>query len=54
MVDDHDLKRCEPHAIMESDKAETAATTPGLVEMLKRVCGPTRRAGARIWPGALA
>jgi hypothetical protein len=54
MVDDHDLKRCEPHAIMEWDKAETAATKPGLVEVLKRVWRSTRRAGARIWLGALA
>jgi hypothetical protein len=54
MVDHHDLKRCERHEIMKWDKLGTAATKPGPVEVLKRVCRPTGRADARIWPGALA
>jgi hypothetical protein len=53
-VDDHDLKRCESHAITEWDKGETRTMKRVLVEVVKRVGLPTRHAGARIWAGALA
>jgi hypothetical protein len=39
-VDDHDLKRCEPRAITEWDKAETTTMKRVLVEVVKRVGHP--------------
>jgi hypothetical protein len=47
-VDDHDLKTCQLHAIMEWDETEMAATKPGLAEPLERVCQSTRRVGGAL------
>ena len=53
-VDDHDLKTCQLHAIMEWDETEMAATKPGLAEPLERVCQRTLASGrAPAWRARL-